>query len=98
MDIKQTIYIYRGKINGGGSSKVLKDLILLLNNQNKYNLVLLSHVRVDLDIDEDEHGNILPIKNINIPSNNDYWKLFICQNIAKHIDAQTNDFNNSFRL
>ena len=90
MDIKQTIYIYRGKINGGGSSKVLKDLILLLNNQNKYNLVLLSHVRVDLDIDEDEHGNILPIKNINIPSNNDYWKLFICQNIAKHIDAQTN--------
>jgi glycosyltransferase involved in cell wall biosynthesis len=90
MDVKQTIYIYRGKINGGGSSKVLKDLILLLNNQNKYNLVLLSHVCADLDIDEDEHGNILPIKNIYIPTNNEYWKLIVCQNIAKHIDAQTN--------
>jgi glycosyltransferase involved in cell wall biosynthesis len=86
---KQTIYIYRGNIDGGGATKVLKDLILFLHNQNKYNLVLLTTICVNINIDEDEFGNLVPIKKIHIPSSKeDYWKLPVCQNIAKHIDSQ----------
>jgi hypothetical protein len=84
---KQTIYIYRGSLTGGGSSKIIKDLILFLHNKQKYNIVLISFVSTDLDIDTDENGNLITVKHINIPLRM-YWRKKAVEQLAKHIDSQ----------
>lgn len=92
---KQTIYIYRGSVTGGGCSKIINDLIVFLHNQNKYNIVLISFVSSDLHIDEDENGNLIPIKRIFISSEL-HWRKQIATQIAEHIDKQINPVLVSF--
>ncbi len=92
---RKTIYIYRGSITGGGCSKIINDLLRFLHKLNKYNLVLISYVCSDLDIDEDENGNIIPIKRITIPTEI-YWKKALVEQIGSHIDKQVEPILISF--
>jgi glycosyltransferase involved in cell wall biosynthesis len=92
---KQTIYIYRGSITGGGCSKIINDLLKFLSKLDKYNLVLISYISTDLDIDEDENGNLIPIKRITIPLEN-YWRSKICSELSNHVDKQENPVLISF--
>ena len=55
--MKKTIYIYRGSLTGGGCTKIIRDLIILLHAQNKFNIVLISYVCSEFDVATDEDGN-----------------------------------------
>lgn len=85
--MKKTIYIYRGSLTGGGCTKIIRDLIILLHAQNKFNIVLISYVCSEFDVATDEDGNSIPVTHITFTENN-YWKAKIALELESHVNQR----------
>ena len=85
---KQTIYIYRTVINGGGCGKIIYDLVKLLN-KNNYEIVIISDIISQVDFFYDEYKNNIPVINITLPQEI-YWRNKTLESIKQHIDCASN--------
>ena len=79
------VYIYRDTIsNEGGSEKILKDLILLLDSQG-YSIGLIYRYCFNDSIGLREDGSFIPMVHFNIPEN-EFWQERCLNHLNEHID------------
>ena len=87
--MKKTIYIYRGSLTGGGCFKIVRDLIMLLHREGRFNIVVISYVSTKLNLNVDDDGNIIPLTHIMLSENN-HWRPQLVEQLKNHVDMQTN--------